>query len=264
MISPSIYPQSDTSISQRKSIREWNAYIRRLNSACFRSSFLFVFWLLAVDCFLAIAPVASAGDILRGNTSGNNPSATNSAFYGGNQAAMSQLQNNANDILARAAQATKSVQAMQQAARNAALQASSNVPNGLTTGGLQIATGKNAEWQGANQPIQSVTNGQITVTIQQTAHQAILNWQTFNVGKNTTVNFNQSAGGSSANTWVALNRILSGTPSQILGSIKAQGQVYLINQNGIIFGGSSQVNVSTLLAAGGGDHRFSIHQQRHL
>jgi filamentous hemagglutinin family protein len=49
--------------------------------------------------------------------------------------------------------------------------------------------------------------------------------------------------------WVALNRILSGTPSQILGSIKAQGQVYLINQNGIIFGGSSQVNVGTFLAA---------------
>ena len=205
-------------------------------------------YLLFAICYSGLGVGAKAGDILRGNTgSSNSPAA--SSYYGGNQAAMSQLQNNANDILTRAADAMKSVQAMQQAARNAALNAGSNVPNGLTTGGLQIATGSNAEWTGANQPTQSTGNGQTTVTIQQTSSQAILNWQTFNVGKNTTVDFNQSAGGASANTWVALNRILSGVPSQILGSIKAQGQVYLINQNGIIFGGSSQINVSTLLAA---------------
>jgi filamentous hemagglutinin family protein len=216
-------------------------------SARFPGGSLICYLLFAI-CYSGLSVAAKAGDILRGNSAGNNSAAT-STFFGGNQAAMTQLQSNANEILSRAAAATRSVQAMQQAAHNAALQATNNLPNGLTTGGLQIATGKNAEWQGANQPIQSVTNGQITVTIQQTAHQAILNWLTFNVGKNTTVDFNQSAGGSSANNWVALNRILSGTPSQILGSIKAQGQVYLINQNGIIFGGSSQVNVGTFLAA---------------
>jgi len=207
-------------------------------------------YLLFAICYSDPA-LTQAGDILRGNSAGNNSSAATSTFFGGNQAAMSQLQNNANDILTRAAQAMKSVQVMQQAARNAALQASSNVPDGLITGGLQIATGKNAEWQGANRPTQSIAGSQTTVTIQQTSSQAILNWQTFNVGKNTTVDFNQSAGGVVANTWVALNRILdpSGKPSQILGSIKAQGQVYLINQNGIIFGGASQINVSSLLAA---------------
>src|SRR5262249_48866981 len=129
-----------------------------------------------------------------------------------------------------------------------------NVPNGLTPGGLQIAPGAGSNsslWQGANLPVQSVANGHTTVTIQQSAPKAILNWQTFNVGKNTTAYFDQRAGGSAAHTWVALNRILdpSGSPSQILGSIKAEGQVYLINQNGIIFGGSSQVNVGTLLAS---------------
>jgi filamentous hemagglutinin family protein len=204
-------------------------------------------YLLFAICYSGLRVSAEAGDILRGNI-GPSSSAAASSYYGGNQAAMSQLQNNANDILTRAADAMKSVQAMQQAARNAALNAASNVPNGLTTGGLQIATGNNAEWTGANQPTQSTANGQTTVAIQQTSSQAILTWQTFNVGKNTTVDFNQSGGGASANTWVALNRILSGTPSQILGSIKAQGQVYLINQNGIVFGGASQVNVSTLLA----------------
>jgi filamentous hemagglutinin family protein len=225
-------------------------------SALFGRSFClfgegFICYLLFAICFSGLGVAAQAGDILRGNTGGNNSSAGNSAFFGGNQAAMTQLQNNANDILTRAAQAVNSVQAMQHAARNAALQANSNVPNGLITGGLQIATGKSAEWKGANLPTQLVTSGQTTVTIQQTSAQAILNWQTFNVGKNTTVDFNQSAGGVVANSWVALNRILdpSGKPSQILGSIKAQGQVYLINQNGIIFGGAAQVNVSTLLVA---------------
>jgi large exoprotein involved in heme utilization and adhesion len=38
-------------------------------------------------------------------------------------------------------------------------------------------------------------------------------------------------------------------PSEILGQIRADGQVYLINRNGIIFGGSSQVNVGTLVAS---------------
>jgi filamentous hemagglutinin family protein len=71
------------------------------------------------------------------------------------------------------------------------------------------------------------------------------------------VYLNQSAGNSigaantSVNNWIVLNRILdpSGVPSQILGSIKAEGSVYLLNQNGIIFGGSCQVNVASLLAS---------------
>ncbi|MBV8275115.1 MAG: filamentous hemagglutinin N-terminal domain-containing protein, partial [Verrucomicrobia bacterium] len=206
-------------------------------------------YLLFAICYSGLGLVVEAGDILRGNTGGSNSSPATSSFFGGNQAAMSQLQTNAHDILSRVNQALSSVQAMQQAARNAA--GPGNVPNGLTSGGLQIATGKNAEWSGANLPTESVSNGQTTVVIQQTSSQAILNWLTFNIGRNTTVDFNQSAGGTAANTWVALNRILdpSGSPSQILGSIKAQGQVYLINKNGIIFGGASQVNVSTLLAS---------------
>src|SRR5262249_15195114 len=97
-----------------------------------------------------------------------------------------------------------------------------------------------------NTPTQTTSNGQTVVTIQQTQPAAILNWQSFNVGANTTVNFNQQGNP----TWAALNRIsANGVPSQILGSIRADGQVYLINQSGIIFGGSSQVNVGSLVAS---------------
>jgi filamentous hemagglutinin family protein len=130
-----------------------------------------------------------------------------------------------------------------------------NVPDGLATGGLQAAPGAKANaalWQNAQLPVQTVAGSQTTVTVTQTAPKAILTWQTFNVGKNTTAHFDQSAGTQNGtNNWIALNRVLdpSGSPSQILGSIKAEGQVYLINQNGIIFGGSSQVNVNTLFAS---------------
>ena len=78
-----------------------------------------------------------------------------------------------------------------------------------------------------------------------------MNWASFNIGKATTLDFDQSAGGSAVNEWVAFNKVNdpSGVPSRILGSINAQGQVYVINENGIIFGGASQINVHTLVAS---------------
>jgi filamentous hemagglutinin family protein len=156
--------------------------------------------------------------------------------------------------LARAAQALQAMQAAQSAARNLVLGTPSSVPNGLVTGGLVPDSGLSAPgtanpvttWVGANTPTQSTSGGQTTVNIQQIQPQAILNWQSFNVGPSTTVNFNQQGNAS----WVALNQIsATGVPSQILGSIRADGQVYLINPNGIIFGGASQINVGTLIAS---------------
>ena len=139
-----------------------------------------------------------------------------------------------------------------------------NVPNGLRENGLNTApgvpkdlrrpeAGEDADlWVGAKLPTQKKTkDGQTVVTIKQTDAQALLTWKTFNVGKKTTVFFNQSNGGDNVTNWIAFNRILdpSGAPSQILGSIRAEGQVYVINQNGIIFGGTSQVNTHTLVAS---------------
>ena len=217
----------------------------------------------------ATASVAGTGDILRGGYS--SAIATGTAGNGsGSTATVARLRALEADQLARTTQAIQAVQAMQAAAQSIAASSPNNlgmnpnnpghqlpnVPNGLGQNGLQPAQGATANsplWQNANLPTTSTTNGQTTVMIQQTASKAILNWQTFNVGKNTTAYFNQSAGTQSngANNWIALNRVTdpSGTPSQILGSIKAEGQVYIINQNGIIFGGSSQVNVNTLYAS---------------
>jgi filamentous hemagglutinin family protein len=160
------------------------------------------------------------------------------------------------NALTRATQAIQAMQAVQNAARAAAQAATSTVTNGLSPGGLVVdprvtdSTSSNL-WINANLPTQTSSNGQTTVTIKQTAQRAIMTWQQFNVGKNTIVDFDQSGGNSTlGNGWIALNRIdAGGAPSQIQGQIKADGTVLLINPNGIIFTGSSQINVHTLIAS---------------
>ncbi|MCK9915644.1 filamentous hemagglutinin family protein [Microbacteriaceae bacterium K1510] len=172
------------------------------------------------------------------------------AALAASQAAAQQSAAQATSALKRATQAIQAMQATQAAARAAAASASHsatlplvNVPNGLGAGGLQVGPGT---WQGANAPTQSVANGQTNVGVNQTAPQAILSWTTFNVGAQTTLTFDQHGNSN----WVALNRVTGNLgPSQILGQIKADGQVYIINQNGIVFGGASQVNVGALIAS---------------
>ena len=140
---------------------------------------------------------------------------------------------------------------MAQAAAAAAAQAATqSVPNGNQPGGLILSSDPTLAPVNASWPTYATQGGRTEVTVTQNASRAILNWTSFNIGKNTDLYFDQTAGGSDASGWVALNRIIGGSPSQILGSIKAEGQVYLINQNGILFGGTSQVNVGSLVLSG--------------
>ena len=133
--------------------------------------------------------------------------------------------------LRRALDSIKAYQAAQSAARAAAQAAGSSVPNGLTSGGLEIDPG--GIRIGAGAPTQSAQGDQTNVNIVQDAQRAILTWKTFNVGAQTHLNFDQSAGGDDAASWVALNRVNdpSAMPSKILGSVTAQGQVYVINRD---------------------------------
>ncbi|NBF02221.1 filamentous hemagglutinin N-terminal domain-containing protein [Pseudomonas sp. Fl5BN2] len=136
-------------------------------------------------------------------------------------------------------------QAAQAAARQAALASGSSIPDGLGKGGLQVDTSLSQGWSNAKGPVQSQSGGKTTVTIEQTADKAILNWETFNVGRNTTVDFQQQS------TWALLNKVNdpNGRPSEIQGQIKGAGTVMIMNRNGVIFSGSSQVNVRNLVAA---------------
>ncbi|MGS1079077.1 filamentous haemagglutinin family protein [Pseudoxanthomonas beigongshangi] len=150
------------------------------------------------------------------------------------------------DNLATAAQAIAMQQRLQQAAREAARLQAPTIPDGLGEGGLKVdQDALTRGWHNAKDPTQQVADGKTTVTIEQTADKAILNWETFNVGRNTTVDFKQDA------AWSVLNRINDpgARPSQIQGQIKADGTVFLINRNGVVFNGTSQVNVKNLAAS---------------
>lgn len=83
-----------------------------------------------------------------------------------------------------------------------------------------------------------------SLTVHQQSDKALLNWASFNVGPDNRVNFEQPSSDA-----VALNRIYQADPSRILGSINANGQVYLINHNGFLFGQSARVNVHALVAS---------------
>ncbi|MDO9179885.1 MAG: filamentous hemagglutinin family protein [Agitococcus sp.] len=164
--------------------------------------------------------------------------------------------------LTKAMGAILQAQAAQRAAQQSGI---SNIVNGLGAGGLQANTNNAANcvnaasclWQNADLPTQTQAKDALTgadnytVTVKQTAKKAILSWDSFNVGAQTTLNFDQSQGTQKdgLNDWVALNRVsANASPSQIMGKIKADGSIYLINPNGIIFGAGSQVNVHSLIA----------------
>ena len=219
---------------------------------------------LGAGLLLAWTPTRlSAGDILRGGaTAGQAPDRAQSARLE-TAAEAAKARANAQDALRRTTRAVESVQAMQAAARAAAQKGSRNlgenpnapgtilpdVPDGLRPGGLEPAPG--LVWSGAEAPVESAGTAATRVLIKQNRQQALLHWKTFNVGRDTTVVFDQSAGGRDVSKWIAFNKISdpSGNPTQILGSIRAPGQVYLINQNGIIFGAGSQINTKTLVAS---------------
>jgi filamentous hemagglutinin len=164
-----------------------------------------------------------------------------------------QLQRSINN-LNMAARGIAAQQSAQEAARLAALNGGSDIPDGLADGGLKVDSNSlTAGWLNAAAPVQTAAGGRTVVGIRQTDDKAILNWESFNVGKNTTVQFDQKGGAKpdGTNAWIALNRINdpSGRPSQIAGQIKADGSVYLVNRNGIVFTGSSQVNTRALVAS---------------
>lgn len=109
-----------------------------------------------------------------------------------------------------------------------ALPSASANPNGgqVTAGSAQI------EQNGAN------------TAINQSSQSAIINWQDFSIDANESVNFYQPS--SSA---VTLNRVVGDKASLINGALNANGQVFIVNGNGIVFGKNAKVDVGGLIAS---------------
>jgi filamentous hemagglutinin family protein len=90
----------------------------------------------------------------------------------------------------------------------------------------------------------TITSTGATTTIQQSSQNLALAWQTFNIAPQETVNFLQPNAAA-----IAVNRIFGANGSTILGHLNANGQVYLINPNGVLFGKGAEVNVGGLVAS---------------
>jgi len=114
---------------------------------------------------------------------------------------------------------------------------------------LGLITGQSRAW--ANPEGGAVVAGQAhltstgkTLVIQQTSDRAVINWRDFSVQPGESTQFRQPSASSAV-----LNRVTSDAPSHILGQIQANGQVYLMNPNGIFFGPGAVINASSFLAA---------------
>lgn len=81
-----------------------------------------------------------------------------------------------------------------------------------------------------------------SLTVGQTSSRMVLTWSSFDIGSAATVLFNQP--GSSA---AVLNLVQGGNPTQIYGSLNANGQVFLLNRNGLLVGDTAQINVGGLV-----------------
>ncbi len=91
----------------------------------------------------------------------------------------------------------------------------------------------------------SITLTGSTTTINQTTQNMAIDWQSYNINVDERVRYIQPNASS-----ISLNRILSQSGSTIAGRIDANGQVILVNPNGIFFTPTSIINVGGIIASG--------------
>jgi filamentous hemagglutinin family protein len=86
--------------------------------------------------------------------------------------------------------------------------------------------------------------GTANVTVTQTSQNAIINWQTFNIGAGETTQFVQPNANS-----VVLDRVTGGLgPSTLYGTLTSNGEVFLVNPDGVLIGPTGKINTGSFLA----------------
>ena len=89
----------------------------------------------------------------------------------------------------------------------------------------------------------SVVSGEGRMTVTNSPN-AVLNWQSFSIGTDNAVHFQQPDAASKV-----LNRVVGNDPSSILGSLSSNGEVWLLNPHGVLFGNEARIDVGGLVAS---------------
>lgn len=89
----------------------------------------------------------------------------------------------------------------------------------------------------------TITSAGNKLDVHQSTERVVIDWRSFNIEVDEHTQFYQPSSGS-----IALNRVNNGDPSHILGTLSANGNVILINPNGVMFGAGARVDVNGLVA----------------
>src|SRR5688572_17182810 len=114
-------------------------------------------------------------------------------------------------------------------------QATPPAPNTLPTGGYFVA--------GDGRILPATPQNYLLV--QQETLRGIVNWSTFSIGSAGHVHFQHAAGAAG----LTLNRVVGNDPSQIFGRLTSDGAIFLVNNNGVLFGRGSSVEVGSLFVS---------------
>jgi len=112
-----------------------------------------------------------------------------------------------------------------------AAQATAPAPNALPQGGAVVAGSA------------GITSSGNAMVVNQSTGSAVINWNSFDVGSQGKVTFQQPDASSRT-----LNRVLSSDPSRIYGPVSANGQLYFVNPNGVIIGQGARIEAGSITA----------------
>jgi filamentous hemagglutinin family protein len=91
----------------------------------------------------------------------------------------------------------------------------------------------------------SISRSGQTLTVNQASDRAVIDWRSFDIGSGAQANFNQPNAGS-----IAVNRVgATANPSLIEGGLHANGQVWILNPNGVLFGKTAHVDAAGIVAS---------------
>ncbi len=106
---------------------------------------------------------------------------------------------------------------------------------------LIYALPTNGSVQAGSATINQVSDSRLNIS--QSSDKSIIDWSSFSIAGGEHVNFQVPSAGS-----VTLNRVTGNDPSSIFGKLTSNGNLMLINRNGILFGNGAEIDVHGLVA----------------